>query len=530
MQTPPAHSSLPEAHTPIRAARLLEIALMATFVAHGLGMVSLAALLLPGLPGGTNPDAAARAAYIAAHPWLWRLGWFPWQVTAASDVLLAIALVRTRWIPKVPATVTLIVTLIAILPDQIGQAVWISAGVRIAQRAVAEHSPAIYSAFEARIYLVVSAWAALLYTAGALGWTWCFIAAGTWRRRLTLLSVPLWSVFLFAAIGPLLPPPARPSPALIGAANAAGFLLMQWWFVEVLELVLLRSRSDAAYGPFMAWRAPRPGVLGSLATIAANSRVVRAVCELLPGVPFDSDITDVVYINYLIDADRAEALVPPGLELRRLGPDGRYALFTLLTYWHGRLGPRFARGTPAPLPSAIQSNWRIHVRDPRTGNIGISFTTNAAGHPVVSLGGRLMLEAMPMHLLARAELSREPDGCLRLMLHPGSGSGPDVGARLCPTTDRTLPSPWDECFADYGEFLEYCVPQNRAMASQPWYGRISRQEIRLDIPLSDCAPLAGEVHSYAAAELAGDALPLSFHVPRVAFHFDREEFDRIDGS
>src|SRR5438105_2517482 len=82
----------------ILAARFLEQALVFTFVAHGLGMLSLIAFLLPGLPGGSTPENAPRIAYIAMHPWLWRLGWLPWQITALSDILLAIALVRTPWI------------------------------------------------------------------------------------------------------------------------------------------------------------------------------------------------------------------------------------------------------------------------------------------------------------------------------------------------------------------------------------------------------------------------------------------------
>jgi hypothetical protein len=57
------------------AARFLEQALLFTIVAHAAGMVSMALLLLPAMPGGGNLSDASRVAYIAAHPWLWRLGW-----------------------------------------------------------------------------------------------------------------------------------------------------------------------------------------------------------------------------------------------------------------------------------------------------------------------------------------------------------------------------------------------------------------------------------------------------------------------
>src|SRR4051794_40386147 len=86
-----------------KSARFLEGALFFTIIAHAAGMASMAALLIWGMPGGATADTTQRITYIAHHPWLWRLGWFPWQVTAFSDLLLGIALIRTPWIPRIPA-------------------------------------------------------------------------------------------------------------------------------------------------------------------------------------------------------------------------------------------------------------------------------------------------------------------------------------------------------------------------------------------------------------------------------------------
>src|SRR5690349_18896476 len=88
------------AHPP---ARFLERALLFTFVIHAVGMVSMVLCLLPGIPGGGNVGVAGRAGHIAYHPWLWRIGWVPWQLTALSDLLLGLALVRTAWVPRWPA-------------------------------------------------------------------------------------------------------------------------------------------------------------------------------------------------------------------------------------------------------------------------------------------------------------------------------------------------------------------------------------------------------------------------------------------
>lgn len=517
-------TAVPSASSP-GAARFLERALLFTFVAHGLGMVGMVLFLIPGMPGGGVTDNAARVAYVAAHPWLWRLGWFPWQLTALSDVLLAVALIRTAWIPRLPAYVTLLLTLFAILPDQIGQALWITQGIRLAQEAHRTGNLAAYLQFEQATFTAVSAWAATLYTVGALGWTWCFAAAGTWNRRLTWLSVVVWGIFLVASVGPLLPPPLRVAPAVVAAGNAVGFLLMEFWFLDVLEQVLRRSRPDAAQGRYYAWRYPRAGLLGNAFTALFSSRLLPHLFEYAPPVRMVSDIRDVIYINYLVEADRLQTLVPPGLELQQLGPEGRYALFTFLTYQHGHIRPGPLSALKAPFPSPIQSNWRIHVTDPRTGIQGIHFISTAMDQLLTSMMGRLAMEAMPMHLLAQAELRAESGGRYALRLEPGTGSGPDVEADLQTTEERTLPLPWSQCFKDYTDFLAYCVPQNRAMSWQSWYGQITRQEIRLDIPLEDCEPLTGTVRSRLAQEIAGDAEPLCFHVPAVYFRFDGQERD-----
>lgn len=217
--------------------RMLLVALLFTFVCHGLGMIGMIAFLVKGLPGGSAQNAAERISYIAHQPLLWRLGWSTWQLTAFSDIFLAFAMLQTRRLPRTPVIVTLVLTAIAILPDQIGQAVWISRGVSLAQEAERTGNPAIYLSFETMIFPIVSGWAGLLYTLAALAWTWCFASAGAWHRGLTILSSIVWSVFLFASIALFLPAGIRPAPLLVAVANAIGFLLIEVWFLLVIERV-----------------------------------------------------------------------------------------------------------------------------------------------------------------------------------------------------------------------------------------------------------------------------------------------------
>lgn len=504
-----------------RPALLLERSLLFTFVIHGVAMASMALLLLPGMPGGGTADDAARIRHIAQHPWLWRLGWLPWQLTALSDLLIGIGLLRTSWIPRLPAAVTMLLTLAAVIPDQAGQVCWMTRGIELAQAG----DRAAYLAYEARIFEWTAVWGGTLYTAGALGWTWCFAAAGTWSGALTAVSAVLWPLFLYVNAGPLLPAALRPSTGFVAAGNAGGFVLLQLWFALAAEQVLRRSRPAAASGRDAPWRHPSP-LLRPLADLAANSRFVRALAELAPAVAMDSDITGVLYVNYLADAARLRPLVPAGLELQTVGPQGSLSVFTFLSFRHGHFGPRLLGPLRKLLPSPIHTNWRVHVRDPRSGRHGIHFVTNAIDSTPHALGARLMSEGMPMHVLASAE-HREEDGRSVLRLDPGSGTAPDAELDLRKSAAAPASGPWSAAFGSWKEMLEYVVPQDRAFSVQPWHGRVTRQEIRLEIPVEACEPLEGRVVSRAASAIVGDAPPFCFRVAAVKFRFDGEEHDPL---
>jgi hypothetical protein len=517
---------------PILAARFLEQVLLVNLVVHFAALVGTVLFLLPGVPGGSGASDGERVAYLAAHPWLWRIGWLPWQLSAFVDLLMGWALWRTSWVPRLPAAMVLFWTLLAILPDQAGQAQWVTRGLDLAVQADRSGDLLPYLLFEKQAYRAIVVWAGTLYLCMALSWSWCFSVAGTWSRNLTTLSLFAWSILAVGSAGLLLPEELRPNAMMVGASNGIGLTLLLFWLAAVAEQVLRRARPDAKHGRLAPWRHPWPGLAGRLLEGLANSRLLRAYCEWLPPFVFLSDITDVIYVNYLVEADCLEPFVPAELELQRLGRAGRYALFTHLTYRRGHFGPRALGPLRRLLPSPIHSNWRIYVVDPHTGLRGVYFVTNAIASTPHALAARLLCEGEPMHPLRRAVVQVGERGCvsapsaIRVLLDPGEGSAPDLEAEFRPG-DAVLPgAPWSECFDGYLAFLTYCVPQDRAFSSQPWYGRITRQEIAMRIPLESCEPLTGDVRSHVAAAYIGDAEPLCFRVGRVAFCFEREEYDR----
>ena len=389
------------------------------------------------------------------------------------DLWFAIALVRTRWIPKAPAIVVLLLTMVAVIPDQYGQLVWITRGVELAQAATTPEGLQAYLTFEAPVFEMTASWAAVLYTLAAIGWSACFAMARAWTRALTWLSVAAWAVMLYVTTAFFVPARFRPTPEIVAAGNAVGFTLLQLWLALVTELVLRRRRPLTAWGRDAPWRHPWNTPLGRALDVVANSRLAGAFLEPLPAFAMVSDITDVVYVNYLVPA------------------------------------------------------WRIHVTDPRTGARGIFFVTNAITNTFQALGARLLTEGMPMHVLRAGEVRRAADGTLTVQLDPGKGSAPDAEATLTPAREPVLDGSWKACFPTFRDFLAYCVPQDRALSTQPSAGTVTRQEIDLGIPLDACEPLAGQVRSRSARAIAGDAEPLCFRVPKVSFRFEVEEKDPL---
>ncbi|MGH9549208.1 MAG: hypothetical protein ACRD3W_07535, partial [Terriglobales bacterium] len=195
----------------------------------------------------------------------------------------------------------------------------------------------------------------------------------------------------------------------------------------------------------------------------------------------------------------------------------KHALFTFLSYNHGHFGPRMFGPLRQLMPSPVQSNWRIHVRDPKTGHAGVYFVTTSMSNPVFAVAARTLSEGVSMHVPAHAEVSRNSDGTVHLAIDPGSGTAPSARADLRPADSADIPPSWTSCFPTYHDFLQYCVPQDRTLTPLPWCGKICRHEIVLGIPLDACEPLTGIVDSPTASDLIGDAEPVCFRVAKLDF-------------
>ena len=108
---------------------------------------------------------------------------------------------------------------------------------------------------------------------------------------------------------------------------------------------------------------PTSSVFGRLAEMLANAaplkRLRRAALRWLPYPVLESDIVDVIYLNWVIDLSRVRHLLPDGIEVWE--HDGRTVL-SILTYRHGAFGPAMLGPLRRIFPSPLQSNWRLYVQ------------------------------------------------------------------------------------------------------------------------------------------------------------------------
>jgi hypothetical protein len=114
-------------------------------------------------------------------------------------------------------------------------------------------------------------------------------------------------------------------------------------------------------GSFVAPRASWAGiVLSRLLNCRALLRLRRRLFSRLPFPTLRSDVRDVIYLNWMVDAARVAHLVPAGLQVWQR--EGLTPL-TVLTYRHGDFGLEAAGPLRRLFGSPLQSNWRLYLQE-----------------------------------------------------------------------------------------------------------------------------------------------------------------------
>ncbi len=541
----------------IRRYWILFVTVIVSAVLHGIGVLTMLLFIQPGLDFAAT--AQQRVEYVATHPWMFRLAWIPWQLTAASDLAVSATLVwyllairnRTTSLNLALAAAILSVplTITAMIPEQIAEAYLVSGYPALAQQAVADGpgSAAMQQfAAEERAALVMTGLCGNTgYTCMAIMWLAAtFLAApASWQRWLFAMvglvscvgfagaSVVLWrSVNAMGADG------VYPAAELLVLCNGVGFGLLIPWMVWMAALLGdgHHHRYPAADARLHTLRWPRKTVISLAPVPTAGARDVARLNNLLIPVPIlASDITGVVYLNWLVPVERVAPLLPPPLKPHRFGD---LTFITVLTYQHHYFGPLLAGPLRRLCPSPTQSNWRfyLHPESDVAPRDGIYFFATCLGHPLLTIASRLMADGLPAHY--PASLKHEVDGNIyETNIDPGGGSAPDLYAKVealpAETHHRKLPPGLAGHFSSWEEAARYLVEQNRAVGVIPGHGRVYQSNIKIPIDVATILPaqVIGSIKSELLEPLIEGCEPFAFVVPNVPFQATGENWTaRLD--
>jgi hypothetical protein len=267
------------------------------------------------------------------------------------------------------------------------------------------------------------------------------------------------------------------------------------------------------------YRHPYPGWPGrTLQRLLDGTRwpaLRRALTRILPVPLLRSDVRDVIYMTWWVDARHAP-VVPPGY---RLFTHAGRTPYTVLTYRHGHFGPALAGPLRTLFPSPLQSNWRWYLLPDgdAAATPVVLFDRNVIDSVAHAVGARLFSDAMQPHWPARFDHAGSDDGW-HTRIEPGQGSAPALQAQLVPAA--AWPADWAAgAFADPQQALAFLACQEAAIAVSA-DGRIAVTHIDLPIALSQVQPLqlVGQVHCPRVTDTGADlADAFCFRVPQVPF-------------
>ena len=493
----PGHAELRHAELQ-RAYRRLIGGLAAFEVTHALSLVSTGLWLLPGI--NTELSVAERAAYIASHVTQWRLGWLPWQLSAASDVWVAVALIgwtravgderAQRW-----AWLGAGLLLVAIVPEQYSEA------------SLSLKFPSVTGALWLEQLIqymwLLGTWANTGYTLMTGCWLLALrslaqrapaghTAAGVWPRWAEAL---LLSLFLASSLANHLAWNPRAGVERIGAFQLTALLnglafpgLLLLGIALAMHAGELQSREtrpgpgpDAQRPRWPVGGAPLGAWLARLAGSPGLRDLARVLQSWLPFPKLRSDVGDVLYLNWLVPADRLEAKLDERLRVHRLGDR---TVLSILVYRHGHFGPRLLGPLRKLLPSPVQCNVRAYLEAPAS---NVAFVANAIDHPAYFCGARLFCDGLPAHLLESAHFD-STGATVDVALAPGQAVALHLRARAEATNDNTLPATFSEHFADFQAAIAYLVPQNAALGALHTTGQWCASQIVVSAQLDGARP------------------------------------------
>ena len=237
----------------------------------------------------------------------------------------------------------------------------------------------------------------------------------------------------------------------------------------------------------------------------------------LPFLTLHSDVRDVVYVSWLVDAEAAQRLLPAGVTLWQRG--GKTP-FTVLTYRHGHFGPALLGPLRKLLPSPLQSNWRLYLDHTPAGAPAmpcVYFLKNIMDSLPHALGTRLFSDILPTHLADNMTLEVTATQA-RCSIASGAGSAPLLDMQADIMAEHGLDADWQAPFGNWHDAVAFLACQDAAIAHVPRNGKLVFGEIDLPVDVDQVQALTAlRADCGLLGQLPPLSTPFAFLVPEVAF-------------
>ncbi|OOG16080.1 hypothetical protein BWD42_22110 [Sphingobacterium sp. CZ-UAM] len=273
------------------------------------------------------------------------------------------------------------------------------------------------------------------------------------------------------------------------------------------------------------FRSSKRNMLASCVEHVLNGSFLQKIKNIFPppfsDVKLRSDISNVVYLNWMIPLDKIQHLIPEGIQVDVI--QGK-VLFSILTYRHGHFGPAAPKGLRPFYSSPLQSNWRFYIaadaklcKEPT-----VLFVSNCMSSLPYCLGSRLFSNMMYTHH-PLSFIHQCIDGGIHTKIDPGAGSAADLEV-ICHAIDEwKIPGDFLPISTHPRELLEKIIVQNRALTSQAL--NLSHiATISLDFDFKEIKPLKIDFFkSHSLYEIVDEEECFAFQIPSLTFFMVNEK-------
>lgn len=182
----------------------------------------------------------------------------------------------------------------------------------------------------------------------------------------------------------------------------------------------------------------------------------RLMMRILPFMPLQSRVSDIVYLSWLVDVEQVRQRYPKDVPLWE--KDGK-TIFTILTYQHHHFGFSFLGKLRQLMPSPRQSNWRFYLDEshPKT----VIFEQVIVDQALYVIGGRFASDVMPAQYASVFHHQfDEQQGSIHTEISVDKDYALISDVQI--TKQKQLPTAWEMLFPSWDAAVQFLVDQDHA--------------------------------------------------------------------